>query len=83
MRLGGLAIILMSIGKLFIHLKKTFSSDCGSSGFATNAGIGFKTPEEFFLAHPPMEVPEIFDPATYIKSETGLLSECTGQMCNP
>ncbi|OKO93950.1 Bifunctional polynucleotide phosphatase/kinase [Penicillium subrubescens] len=40
-------------------------------GFGTNAGMVFKTPEEFFLAHPPMEVPEIFDPESYIKSAPG------------
>ncbi|CEJ54495.1 hypothetical protein PMG11_00803 [Penicillium brasilianum] len=40
-------------------------------GFGTNAGMAFKTPEEFFLALPPVDVPEIFDPASYIKSEPG------------
>ncbi|KAJ5157492.1 uncharacterized protein N7482_008592, partial [Penicillium canariense] len=39
-------------------------------GFAMNAGMTFKTPEEFFLGQPLEEVPGIFDPASYIKSES-------------
>lgn len=39
----------------------------------------FKTPEEFFLAHPPVEVPDIFDPAAYIKSAPGSPRECNPQ----
>jgi hypothetical protein len=73
----------MSIGKLHINFDALLLSDCYSSGFGTNAGMGFKTPEEFFLAHPPMEVSDIFDPASYIKSEPRSLPACTGPMCTP
>lgn len=78
MLLGGRAIIQMSIGKLLIDLNIALSSDCASSGFATNAGMAFKTPEEFFLAHTPVDVPEIFDPTSYIKSELESAQEGTG-----
>lgn len=70
----------MSIGELLIHLNIVLLSNFGSSGFGTNAGMGFKTPEEFFLAHPPVDVPEIFDPASYIKSAPGSPRECIGQI---
>lgn len=78
MLLDGRAIIQMLIGKFLINSNTRLSSDRGSSGFGTNAGMAFKTPEEFFLAHPPVEIPEIFDPASYIKSEPGSPRESTG-----
>ncbi|KAJ5678663.1 hypothetical protein N7462_006907, partial [Penicillium macrosclerotiorum] len=40
-------------------------------GFATNARMNFKTPEEFFLNQPAVEVADLFDPTSYIKSEPG------------
>ncbi|KAI9373296.1 polynucleotide kinase 3 phosphatase-domain-containing protein [Aspergillus egyptiacus] len=39
-------------------------------GFAANAGIPFKTPEEFFLNAPPEPVVESFDPSVYVRSDS-------------
>jgi hypothetical protein len=73
----------MSIGKLLANLNIGFPSHFEYSGFGTNAGMAFKTPEEFFLAHAPVEVPEVFDPTSYVKSAPGSPRECTGQMRSP
>lgn len=66
----------MLIGELLLHLNIALPSNYGFSGFGINAGMAFKTPEEFFLAHSPVDVPDIFDPASYIKSAPGSPREC-------
>ncbi|KAJ5585232.1 Polynucleotide kinase 3 phosphatase [Penicillium hispanicum] len=38
-------------------------------GFAANAGMPFKTPEEYFLKQAPQAVTGVFDPTSYIKSD--------------
>ncbi|KAF2418763.1 putative DNA 3'-phosphatase Tpp1 [Tothia fuscella] len=40
--------------------------------FAANAGIGFKTPEEFFLNEEPMPFTRAFDPVTFLSTPTPL-----------
>ncbi|KAL8681688.1 MAG: hypothetical protein Q9186_002205 [Xanthomendoza sp. 1 TL-2023] len=39
---------------------------CSDRNFAVNLGIGFKTPEEFFLHEPPHPFARDFEPATYL-----------------
>ncbi|KAL4881478.1 polynucleotide kinase 3 phosphatase-domain-containing protein [Aspergillus karnatakaensis] len=39
-------------------------------GFAVNAGIPFKTPEEFFLDGAPEPVAESFNPSTYLRPDS-------------
>ncbi|RAH72675.1 putative DNA 3'-phosphatase Tpp1 [Aspergillus aculeatinus CBS 121060] len=40
-------------------------------GFAINAGLSFKTPEEFFLDADPEPLVEPFDPSTYLQEAPG------------
>ncbi|KAI2788570.1 hypothetical protein POX_e06589 [Penicillium oxalicum] len=39
-------------------------------GFAVNAGMGFKTPEEFFLSQEPPQDAGIFNPVSFIEAES-------------
>jgi hypothetical protein len=41
----------------------------GISDFASNVGITFKTPEEFFLDASPEQVIREFDPASYLDTD--------------
>ena len=41
-----------------------------SRNFATNAGIAFKTPEEFFLHEPPHPFTRDFEPSRYLNLST-------------
>lgn len=44
-------------------------SDLGSRGFATNIGMQFKTPEEFFLGQITEPASMGFDPMSFVKSD--------------
>lgn len=44
-------------------------SDIGSRGLATNIGMPFKTPEEFFLGQITEPATMGFDPKSFVKSD--------------
>ena len=50
---------------------------CSDRDFAANVGIGFKTPEEFFLGEDAKPFTRSFDPKTYLESEMTSQTEST------
>lgn len=70
MRLGGRAIIRRRIGKSSLSVLSYEQSDRAFRGFAMNAGLKFRTPEEFFLGQAPAAV-TAFDPASYVNMDPG------------
>ncbi|EEP77071.1 conserved hypothetical protein [Uncinocarpus reesii 1704] len=58
-------------GSIFVGDAAGRSGDhsCVDRNFASNIGLQFKTPEEFFRGEPPQPV-EVFDPKTYIRDNT-------------
>jgi hypothetical protein len=44
-------------------------SDIIRSGFASNAGLKFNTPEEFFLGQVPGQADGVFNPRSYLEMD--------------
>jgi bifunctional polynucleotide phosphatase/kinase len=44
-------------------------SDIIRSGFASNAGLKFNTPEEFFLGQVPGQANGVFNPKSYLEMD--------------
>lgn len=63
---GGRVIILQRIGKNYLVSELLSSLTIQSRGFAINAGLKFRTPEEFFLGQAPAPA-TAFDPTSYVK----------------
>ena len=62
-------------GNKAVGVKKDHA--CSDRDFASNVGITFQTPEEFFLGEAPKPFVRSFDPADYLKAEVNSATDAT------
>jgi hypothetical protein len=72
MRLEGQVIIRLWTGKTSTANSSQYvvaESDLCHRGLATNIGMPFKTPEEFFLGQTTEPAPKLFEPMSFVKPD--------------